>query len=146
MFSKLFCLGLLLAMSVGAQDTTNQLLSRKSWYDRPEWKDMTQDDVVRTYSSEGIKYEKVRGVRSAPKDVVDTGRFSGGVAPLTFNNLPTKTRVPVSATTINDVHILSIQGVSADVSVDSIRWNRTLDTLRLYSADTGKVVVKVQVQ
>lgn len=148
MFSRIVCLGLFLAMSVGAQDTTksNGLLSRKSWYDRPEWKNMVRDDVVRTYNPDGVEYKKVRGVRSAPKDVVGTGRFSGGVARLTFNNLPTKTRVPVSATTINDVHVLSIQGVSTDVSVDSIRWSRTLDMLNIYSADTGKVVVKVQVQ
>lgn len=148
MFSRLVCLGLLLALPVGAQrsDTTktNQLLSRDSWYEYPAWRQKDKPPVV--FLETGERLKKVRGVKNEPKQVIATVRFSGGSALVTLNQHPSGRRESVSATAKEYLQVLSVYGETLPISVDSIITSRTNDSLMLYSSDTGTAKVMLLVQ
>ena len=148
MFSRLlpFILVALLVVPVVAQRKADTTQIRPSWLDR---RDITKDSLrgfpIVIYNRLGQQYEAQRGEKMSPKLVVDSISFFDGVAIFTLNTQRGRGRTNLVARSENDIHILSIY----NVDVDSIVKNRTLDTIRVYSAsaaDDSRAEITLMVQ
>jgi hypothetical protein len=139
-----------MTVPVAAQQGNTVMVSEnsESWLRRygltKQWQQREKSPKI--LSKAGEQRKKIRGVQNEPKLVVDTVRFVGGSALVTLNRFPSGRRESVSATSLDNLRVLSVQGKALPISIDSMITSRTNDSVTIYSADTGTAHVTVMVQ